>query len=991
MPNDKQLELRKNFVPRYLPWLLGGGMLLVYVLTLNPWVTLLNLLQVATASGWVWEPRVFNPLMYLVELPFRCLPTAQVPLAMNLFSALCAATTLGVLARSVAILPHDRTEMERNRERNDLAFLTGWMAWVPPLAAVIFAGFQLGFWEHATSFSGESFQLLWFALIIWQWLEYRLDEAEWRLYLTAFLFGSGLADNWALLGFIPLFLMAIIWLKKLSFFRFDFLGGMTLWGLAGLVFFLLLPLVAKLSANYHVSFWEELHDNLRQYWVILKGAQQGFIRKDLALMALTSLFPAFAMSIRWSSSFGDSSKLGATLVNYVMHVVGVVLFGLLVWATFDPPFSAARLMQDLLPNTPALTLYYIGALCLGYYLGYCLLIFGKAPVPTRRNPHPEQALPQFLMWLCPIVVALTLAGTLAGAGLLLYKNAPIIRAVNGGALLKYAQLATQSLPRDGAIVLSDSDDAYHGMSTRAFLVQAALAREGRTQNYPVINTAGLNLSPYHSFLHQRFPKIWPDPATSNQLVVVSPLRNLLILSDLAKSNTLCYLNPSFGVYFEKFYAEPHGLIYTLKTFPENTVLQPALDKKVIDENEAFWNQTLAESRQTIEQALHPPNYKRLPGALGWCMRHLHITPVTDPNAFTAGTIYSRSLNYLGVQVQRSGDLEKAAACFSDALALNTNNIAAAVNLDFNKTLRAGLPTPVSATKITADRFGSYRNWTEVLAANGPFDESSFCFENGAFFMQASPPLTHQAGALFDRVRQLAPDNLPTRFFLAQIYLAFHQPDAALDVLKDPLNAPSRFALSGYDEGSTSLDILAAGAYLAKGNGTAAAALLEKEMDRHPDNETLLLMAAQSFNMHHLYTNSLRVINRKLARSPDDPIWIFGKGIVCIQVGAYDDAVKALSRVLEMETNNANALYNRGIAYLKSDHLDAARADFLRFQAAATNNLEVAYNLGEIAWRQHQTNEIIRNYKLLLANAPANVPELKSVRERLQAVQPAGQR
>src|SRR5208283_4864082 len=117
----------------------------------------------------------------------------------------------------------------------------------------------------------------------------------------------------------------------------------------------------------------------------------------------------------------------------------------------------------------------------------------------------------------------------------------------------------------------------------------------------------------------------------------------------------------------------------------------------------------------------------------------------------------------------------------------------------------------------------------------------------------------------------------------------------------------------------------------------------------------------------------------------------GKGIVCIQVGAYDDAVKALSRVLEMETNSPNALFNRGIAYLKSDHLDAARADFLRFQAAATNNLEVAYNLGEIAWRQHQTNEIIRNYKLLLANAPTNVPELKSVRERLQAVQPAGPR
>ena len=39
------------------------------------------------------------------------------------------------------------------------------------------------------------------------------------------------------------------------------------------------------------------------------------------------------MSIRWSSSFGDRSQMGATLVNYVMHVVGRVPIGLLVWAT----------------------------------------------------------------------------------------------------------------------------------------------------------------------------------------------------------------------------------------------------------------------------------------------------------------------------------------------------------------------------------------------------------------------------------------------------------------------------------------------------------------------------------------------------------------------------------------------------------------------------------------------------------------------------------
>jgi tetratricopeptide (TPR) repeat protein len=991
MPNEKQIDPRNQFVPRFLPWLLGGAMLVVYVLTLNPWVTLQNIFQVALVSDWSWQPRIVHPLIYLATLPLRLAPAAHLPWLLNLFSAVCAAATLGVLARSVAILPHDRTEMERTHERSDFSFLTGWVAWLPPVAAVFFAGLQLGFWKHATSFTGESFQLLWFAVILWQWLEYRLDEAEWRLYLTAFMFGAGLADNWALAGYIPLFFMVIIWLRKLEFFRLDFLSRMTLSGLAGLLFFLLLPVKAKLTSMYPVGFWDMLHPNLGLDWMVIKLVHEGTARKDIALMALTSLFPALVMSIRWSSSFGDSSRLGAALVNYVMHAVGLVLLGVLTWATFDPPFSAARLVQELAPGAPALTLYYIGALCLGYYLGYALLIFGKAPVPSRRNPHPDPALPEPIAWLCPIIVIATLAGTVMAAGLLLYKNTPLIHALNGDALFKYAQLSTQSLPREGAVLLCDSDDPSQDSPNRALLIHAMLVREGRSQNFPVVDTMALRFSPYHDFLHKAYPKIWPELGVSNQVVGVPQLRNLLILSNISKSNKLCYLNPSFGCFLEKFYLEPHGLIYTLKSYPESTVLGPALDKSVLAENEAFWAGALAQTRPAIEHALHPPEYKRLPPTLRWFMLHLHVTPESDPNALMAGTIYSRSLNYLGVQVQRAGDLATAATLFKDALDLNSNNVAASVNLDFNKTLSAGLPTPVSPTAVTADRFGNYHNWTEVLAADGPFDESSFCFDNAAFFMQADPPLTHQAAAMFDRVRQLAPDNLPTRFFLAQIYIAFRQPDEALEVLKAPLAEPARFTLTGYDEASTELDVLAAGAYLEKGDNAPGVALLEKEMDRHPDNETLLMMAAQSFNMHHLYTDSLRVINRKLARSPDDPTWIFGKGLVSLQLSNYNDAVAALSRFLQMETNNPNALFNRGVAYLQSGHLDAARADLLQFQTAYASNLETAYDLGEIAWRQHQTNEIIRNYQILVANAPTNVPEMKTVRERLQAVQPTGAR
>ena len=155
--------------------------------------------------------------------------------------AICAAVTLGLLARSVALLPHDRTELERQREKSDFSFLTGWQAWFPPVVAVLFAGFQLSFWQHATSYSGETFQLLVFAIIVWLLLEHRLDEQEWRLVVAALIYGAGLTDNWALVAFFPLFITALVWLRGVEFFNLQFLVRIALAGLAGMLFFCCRP------------------------------------------------------------------------------------------------------------------------------------------------------------------------------------------------------------------------------------------------------------------------------------------------------------------------------------------------------------------------------------------------------------------------------------------------------------------------------------------------------------------------------------------------------------------------------------------------------------------------------------------------------------------------------------------------------------------------------------------------------------------------------
>jgi len=160
-------------------------------------------------------------------------------------------------------------------------------------------------------------------------------------------------------------------------------------------------------------------------------------------------------------------------------------------------------------------------------------------------------------------------------------------------------------------------------------------------------------------------------------------------------------------------------------------------------------------------------------------------------------------------------------------------------------------------------------------------------------------------------------------------------------------------------------------------------LLEAEIALHPTDDALLTPVVQAYLIHGLFTNALDVIDRKLRLTPNNPAWLFNRGNVSIQLKAYDDAIAAFTRVLATQTNNPSALFYRALACLNSGKLDAARADYKTLQQSFTNSFQLAWGLGEIAWRQHDTNEAIRNYKLYLANANTNTEEATNVMQRLR--------
>ena len=122
--------------------------LLVYLATLSGGVTIYSVPLTAKVAGWDYQPMTSHPLFWLLTLPVRWLPAGWIPLALNLFSALCAAITLGFLAATLELAAWK------------LSALPGWRARLPLVLGLALCGLEFNFWQSATQATGEALQVL---------------------------------------------------------------------------------------------------------------------------------------------------------------------------------------------------------------------------------------------------------------------------------------------------------------------------------------------------------------------------------------------------------------------------------------------------------------------------------------------------------------------------------------------------------------------------------------------------------------------------------------------------------------------------------------------------------------------------------------------------------------------------------------------------------------------------------------------------------------
>jgi tetratricopeptide (TPR) repeat protein len=910
------------FTTRILPWCLPAVMLVIYVMTLNHWIVPDSLGLVSSLEGLTWTPHVAGPVTWLLTRPVAWLPAGSIPLAVNLLMAVCAAVTLGFLARSVALLPHD---LSKEPPPPGLDFtppqlLGSRLAWLPPLFAVLVCGLQLSFWQQAVSATGEMINLLMFAGVIWCFLEYNFRRKDSWLLWAALVDGLAVANDWQMAIFIPFLLVGLLWVKRLHRVDRFIMEQMLerrirlklhiLWQipgcwLAGFSFVLLLPLLASLSTSGHMDFWPAVKVTLHSY-----GALRHLSRQFLMATCLICVVPVFLMGLRYYHFMAGASW--AHLIIGLTFFQLVFGFFLLVdlWAMFETPVSPHRLA----PNLHTLPFYWLAALSIGYFIGH-FLILAQTPDPAwlserRRYPADEQQRKRMLL------VARSLKwGTLGGVVLLvtgvpaalLHKNLHAIASVQANPVTAYFQQVARALPTAGAVVIGPE------AAPLAYL-QMTLIRNGTQAHYLLLNSTALaENSDYWAFLqrqkHPGFDLNIPLPIQSAAVKLIP----LTVLQALSKNHEICCLPPAPVNNFlaEFFYFEPYGLIYHLNQYRDLEAFAPATTPSVWREDEAFWNNFRTGPFTNLVRRINVSQRPPANGLIHRFISTLHTLPEADPGSTKAGALYAVALNDWGVELQRAGQLPDAGKCFADALLLDTNNIPAAINAEFNATSQAGEEMVMQKPLDTAVSLNQYGGWQAVMT-EGAVDEPNFCYMLGA--VMADNGLYRPAIAQFERVRQLAPTNVDSCVNLAKLFTACHD----------------------------------------FGNTQAAA---DDVLALCPTNETGLFYKASSDVQLGKFQDAVPRLNQLLAEDPTNNLALLNRAIAYRSTYLFDAARRDYAAVIQANPGAFPAYYDLG-------QMDDAE---LNFSSAVTNyKLFLQYAPATVL----EVPEVQKRLKQLLTASPS---------------------
>lgn len=929
---DEKPAMSRGHAPRTLPWMVALPALVLYGITLCRWLSPLNLEAIGQTAGWLWQLPYQNPLLFLICLPLRLLSPALYPMGANALAALLAALTLANLVRSVMLLPYDRTREGRLRGHADETSLHIRFAWVPPVFASAILGLQLSFWEHATSMTGEMLDLLVFGYCVRCLLEYRLDVRESWLWRMVFVYGLGVTNNWAMIGYTPFFLTALIWIRGFSFFNFGFLLRLTGLGACGLILYTLMPLWIVATKRVDAGFLTSLQTILVSQKTILLVMP----RVKAFLLGLVCILPLIAMGIRWAGTRGSSIERGiATGAVYLLKLTWLVGCVLMM---FDLPFSPRVMVQQEV-GLAMLTFYYLAALVAGYFLGLFMLVLGTTP---ERAHAPKSSVPPIFS---QALLAIIMIGACVAPVWLAIRNFP--KARDTGALSDLAVELARPLPQQPSILVSDSMNYL-------WLMEAQRRRTPGAPNHLLIHTSEAKREDYQRYIEGRYAATWPEVTQFTQArngVLQEFLKLLISYGDQGRA---FYLHHSFGLFFEKIQIRPRGLINQIASYPAGTVWPTALSSAEIQLNNELWKH--------VEAAFLP---------------HLG-----ESRAGTHARLISRAANFSGAELQRAGRLEEAQRLFQFALKLAEKNSSTVTNVVVNEAIRSGRKLTVDAVKLENAMLTS-RSVIQAVKAYGPTEDVTQLLVFGRNCLESPEELYRQAAAAFNRARQLMPDEFIPKSLLATAFLRAGHPEETTKLVQEMRERHSRQPLAAPEFAEMiGLESLAR---LIQGDPEGAIRLVTEAREAQPENVLILDTLSNLLISRSKTSEALKVVGDWIRMKPGDNAALLRLAQLQLMQGQNQAAADTLSVVLKKDPANRLALMSRATAYMALKRFDDARRDYSRLAEEFPDRPEIQYGLGEIATQQKNHAQALEHFEKYLRVAPGGTAEYSNAVQRVQSL------
>ena len=951
---------------RFLPWIAILIVAALYLFTLDRWFGQGNLSALSDINGWDWRPLTSQPLHYLITKPLALLPILSQPVALSLLSFVCGTLSLLLLARTVQILPQERTRLQRQRVLASSGVLPGRIAWLPATLAVLVCGLQYSFWALSKGYAPDSIDLLLFAYCVRALAEFRHSRNDSWLHKAALVYAMGMTSNFALIGYFPLFIGTVLWMKGRSFFDFGFLLKFGLLGCLGLLLYLI-PAIAHATSDVSpLGFWEAL----RAYLGAQKFAVFSYRRVTALFLAIVCIFPLLGMAFRWGEAGGDVSGASAQVTTGLTHLVNAAFLILGLAAAFEYKGISVRELAAAAGTPAALTVFYLSALSVGYYTGYFLLVFGTPSIHKWGRPSPLGK------GINRAVVALVAIASICVPAALIYVQWPKLSKSQGPALNQMARRMSEALP-DGSISLSDSPFWF-------LVANAGTEAAGRGGKVLHTDSSSITSAAYHRYMRKRHPKVWPPLEREYSLKdSLAPGAVIRFLTSLSLSNQVLYTEPSFGYFFEAHYLEPAGMLYRLQPLPIDRLEAPPLKADSLARADAYW--------RTFESQDFPALIKSVPKK--------RSTPPSDVNASLARRAYSRTLNYWGVALERSGFKDQASAYFQHALDLNPANACAYVNKIYNAQIRTNGSIYVTFSDDIKKLFEEEvnRGLDGLLRANGPVDESGNLLVHSRYFAASENYM--QSAQMLNQVASRDPAaGSEFQLAVAKLLNQAGRPDLALTSIARLRESAPRAFLSNATNALDVLETEGRALYTA-GNFARAETLLKDAMTRFPSEDSPFSTLA-SLHLQHAaalrrvgktneylqqISNARSLLEKQVMFQPTNANAWVNYGAAYMRADMHSEAIAPLNKAIQLDPGNHAALQNRAICHFRLNQLSEAQKDYERLRSLGPETpYAVYYGLAEIAARTGRNKDARKLYEEFIKNSP-NAPEEGLVRDRLKSL------